>query len=265
MSVNAGMKCDETAQRGLETPCENGNFTPLSSIASVTQRRTYFEVCEMIPSSCSRSGSSKLLLFKFFTLAAFIAGMAVLSKAQDKVELFGGYSYFRASIRETQFSPCLAVCLPPGALVTQTSENANLNGWEFSGQYKFLPFLGGAVDFNGTYGKLHGAGTREHTYLVGPQVSIPFKISPFAHALFGVARESQDTIPAACPVTIPTCSGFATLGSDTSWASAVGGGLDWHVAPFVAVRAFQLDYIHTHLHGASQNQPRVSAGIVFHF
>lgn len=149
--------------------------------------------------------------------------------------------------------------------MTQTFENANLNGWEFSGQYKFLPFLGGTVDFNGTYGKLHGASTREHTYLVGPQVSIPFKVSPFAHALFGLARESQDTVPAACPITAPTCSGFASLGSSTSWASAVGGGLDWHVAPFVSVRAFQLDYIHTHLHGATQNQPRVSAGIVFHF
>lgn len=222
----------------------------------------------MIPSSCSRSGSSKLLppLLRFLALAAFVAGMAVSSQAQDKFEVFGGYSYFRASIRETQFSPCLAVCpLPPGPQVTQTSENANLNGWEFSGRYKFLPFLGVAADFNGTYGKLHGAGTREHTYLFGPQVSIPFKISPFAHALFGLAKESQDTIPTVCPVTIPTCSGFASLGSSTSWASAVGGGVDWHVAPLVAVRIFQFDYIHTQLHGASQNQPRVSAGVVFHF
>jgi hypothetical protein len=219
----------------------------------------------MILSSCSRSRSSKLLplLFKFFALAAFVAGMAVSSQAQDKIELFGGYSYFRASIREAQYSPCTFT--PCSGPVTQTSENVNLNGWEFSGQYKFLPFFGGAVDFNGTYGKLHGASTREHTHLVGPQVSLPLKISPFAHALFGLAKESQDTIPTSCPVTVPTCSGFASLGSDTSWASAVGGGLDWHVAPFVAVRVFQLDYIHTHLHGASQNQPRVSPGVVFHF
>lgn len=214
----------------------------------------------MIPSSCSWSGSSKLptLLFKFFSLAAFVAGMAVYSQAQDKVELFGGYSYFRGSIEVGQTGPLGpgTPCPPNCGTPPRVAQNANLNGWEFSGQYKFLPFFGGVVDFNGTYGKLDGANVREHTYLLGPQVSLPFKFSPFAHALFGFARESQDAF---------LSGGFNSLGSDTSWASAVGGGLDWHVAPFIAVRAFQLDYIHTHLHGASQNQPRVSAGVMFHF
>lgn len=37
------------------------------------------------------------------------------------------------------------------------------------------------------------------------------------------------------------------------------------IAPFVAVRVFQIDSVHTPLHGISQNQPRVSAGVVFHF
>ena len=172
---------------------ESGNFTPNLSIAFVAQRRTYLEVFELIPGSCSRSGSSKLLplLFKFFALAAFVAGMAVPSLAQGGFEVYGGYSYFRASIREGQFT---------GPAVSQISENANLNGWEFSGEYKYLPFFGGVVDFNGTYGKLHGASTRENTYLVGPQVSLPLKIAPFAHALFGIAHESQDAILApACP------------------------------------------------------------------
>jgi len=110
--------------------------------------------------------------------------------------------------------------------------------------------------FNGTYGKLDGAGTREHTYLLGPQISLPMKFSPFAHALIGFARESQDPF---------LRRGFNDLGSSTSWASAVSGGIDWRVAPFVAIRVLQIDSIHTHLHGASQNQPRVSAGVVFHF
>ena len=114
-------------------------------------------------------------------------------------------------------------------------------------------------------GKLRGAGTREKSFLLGPQLSLPFKISPFAHALLGIAHESQDAIPTACPITVPTCSGFASLGSDTTWARAIGGGLDWSIAPFVAVRVIQIDSVHTHLHGISQNQPRVSAGVVFHF
>lgn len=206
--------------------------------------------------SCPRSSRLLWRLFQFATLAAFVVGMAVSSQAQDKVELFGGYSYFRASIPQTQYSP---------VLVQRVSEDANLNGLHLAAEYKFLPFFGGVADFNATYGKLRGASTRQKTLLLGPQVSLPFKISPFAHALFGLARGSQDAIPTNCPITVPTCSGFASLGSDTTWASAVGGGLDWSIAPFVAVRVFQLDSVHTHLHGISQNQPRVSAGVVFHF
>lgn len=214
----------------------------------------------MILSSRSSSRFRKLLwvFLKVFALSAFVTGAAMPCKAQDKVELFGGYSYFRASIEEGRFGPLgPGVACPPNCGTPPTAaQNANLNGWEFSAQYKFLPFLGGVVDFNGTYGKLNGAGTREHTYLLGPQISLPTKVSPFAHALFGVARESQDAIVG---------SGLFSLGSDTSWSSAVGGGLDWRLAPFVTVRVLQIDSVHTHLHGVSQNQPRVSAGFVFHF
>lgn len=223
----------------------------------------------MMPHSSSYLCYSKLLprLLRAFALAAFAAGMAVPSKAQDKVELFGGYTYFRASIEEGQFGPLgpSQPCPPNCGTPPHIAQDANLNGWEFSAQYKFLPFLGGVVDFNGTYGKLHGASTREHTYLLGPQISLPFTISPFAHALIGFARESQDAFSAATPVTPSGNGGFFSLGSSTSWASAIGGGLDWHVAPFVAVRVFQIDSVHTHLHGASQNQLRVPAGVVVHF
>ena len=216
----------------------------------------------MSPCSCPSSSALRfplLLRLKFFVLFGAVLCFAAVSKAQDKVELFGGYSYFRASIREGQNNPCLDFC----PIQTFPTSQANLNGWEFAAQYKFLPFFGGVVDFNGTYGKLNGGGTRERTYLIGPQISLPLKISPFAHALFGFARESQDPL-GACPALTPVACQFS-LGSDTSWASALGGGLDWDVAPFVAVRVLQIDSIHTNLHSASQNQPRVSAGVVFHF
>lgn len=214
--------------------------------------------------SSSSSSFRLALLCKLPLLTFFLLAIAWPCKAQDKVEVFGGYSYFRASIREGQFTPC-PICIPPGTATTLATQRANLNGWEFSGQYKVLPFLGAVADFNGTYGTLHGAGTREHTYLFGPQVSLPTKVSPFAHALFGVAKESQDTISNVCPVTVPTCSGFTSLGSDTSYAAAVGAGIDVNLVPFVKLRLFQIDYVRTHLHGAGQNQPRASAGIVFHF
>ena len=158
---------------------------------------------------------------RLFVLALLIAGMSTITRAQDKVELFGGYSYFRASIREGQNNPCLDNC----PIQTFPTSQVNLNGWQFSTQYKFLPFFGGVADFNGTYGKLHNASTREHTYLLGPQISLPTKFSPFAHVLFGFARESQDALASAQPLHKPP----ASLASDrippgpALWAAASTG------------------------------------------
>ena len=214
--------------------------------------------------TCSSSGLRSprpSLLPKLCAFAAFLAGMASTCWAQDKVELFGGYSYLRASIRVGEATP-----VGPGILfVTATTAHANLSGWELSGQYRVLPFLGVVANFNGTYGTLDGAGTREHTFLVGPQVSLPTKVSPFVHALFGVTTESQDAIPIACAQITPVCPGPFSLGSDTSFATAIGAGFDVKLAPFVKLRLIQVDYLRTQLHGATQNQPRASAGIVFHF
>lgn len=211
---------------------------------------------------CPSAGTSRfslLLLLKLFVLFAPALCIAASCKAQDKVELFGGYSYFRASIREGQFNPCVDFC--PN--LTFSTSHANLNGWNLSMQYKFLPFLGAVADFNGIYGTTNGAGAREHTFLFGPQVSLPTKVSPFVHALFGAAIESQDPRGVCAAITSITCP--FTLGSDASFATAIGAGFDIKLAPLVKLRLFQVDYLRTQLHGATQNQARASAGIVFHF
>lgn len=212
--------------------------------------------------SPSSSPSRVLIVSKCFIFALAALGLTAVCKAQDKVEIFGGYSYMHASVQVNQAN-CVEVCtlvLPP------PTQHTNLNGWNFSGQYKFLPFLGAVADFNGTYGTLDGVGTREHTFLFGPQVSLPARVSPFAHALFGVAEESQDPIrPPPCPVGPIPCTVFSSLGADRSFATAVGGGIDVKLVPFVKLRLVQFDYVRTQLHGATQNQPRVSAGVVIHF
>jgi len=180
------------------------------------------------------------------------------SQAQDKVELFAGYSYLRGSVQVGQVgplgpgTPCPPNCGNPATV----AQHANLNGWEFSGQYKVWPFVGVVADFDGNYGTLDGGKTHVHTFVFGPQVSLPAKVSPFAHAFFGVAKESQD------PTTNPA---FSSLGSDTSFATALGAGIDVKAARFLSIRLLQVDYLRTHLHGTTQNQPRVSAGIVLHF
>lgn len=100
-----------------------------------------------------------LLVFGLSVLASLSA------QAQDKAELFGGFSYMRF-------------------------RSSNLNGWEVSGQYKFRDWLGGVADFAGHYGSINGRGTSTYTYLFGPQISLPSSISPFGHLLLGGAHNS---------------------------------------------------------------------------
>lgn len=204
--------------------------------------------------SCFSFGPSGLRILGLLVLVGLVGGMATLSKAQDKVEVYGGYSYLRASEQVGQTT------LPGAPPLPNVTQHVNLNGWEFAGQYKPIPFLGAVADLNGNYGTLHGGSTRIHTFLFGPQVSLPTKVSPFVHALFGVAKESQDPF-----TTIFGPQGFVSLGSDTSFATAVGAGFDIKLVPSVKLRLIQVDYLRTQLHGATQNQPRISAGIVFHF
>src|SRR5246500_6027148 len=96
----------------------------------------------------------------------FVALQPAQAQDQDKVEVFGGYSYMRV----------------------RPSPDVNLNGWEASGQYKFTDWLGGVADFDGHYGSLRGISTSTYTYLFGPQVSWPARVSPFGHLLLGGAH-----------------------------------------------------------------------------
>jgi peptidoglycan-associated lipoprotein len=138
----------------------------------------------------------------------------------------------------------------------------NLNGWETSLEGKFLPWIGIVADFGGGYGSgglpvssispcpaycNSSANLRRYTYLFGPRVSVPVgRFTPFAHGLFGAAHTNV--------------SGF----TDTSFATAIGGGLDYRLIHGVAWR-FQADALHTNLYGQSGNYFRFSTGIDFRF
>ena len=188
-----------------------------------------------------------VMLFLFAVVAASPAN------AQDKVELFGGFSYVHANVASPQFAgTCPTICPPP----TFVTQHPNLYGWEFSGAYKLVPFLSANLDFGEQYGKLNGGSVRLKTYLFGPQLSLPGPVSPFVHAEFGIAHESVGSFSGTT---------LSSPGSDTAFATALGGGLDIKALPFFAVRVVQIDYLRTSLYHRTQNQPRVSAGIVFRF
>lgn len=166
-----------------------------------------------------RKISVLLGLFLLVSLSAQAQGLA------DKVELFGGYSYERFD----------------------SSPKVNLNGWELSGQYKFHDWLGGVADLDGHYGSIAGTGVSVHTFLFGPQISFPARVSPFAHALFGGAHVS---------------GGGA---SDTSFSAAIGGGIDTRIGHGLSWRIIQGDYLMTRFFGSRQDNARLSTGIVFRF
>lgn len=137
-----------------------------------------------------------------------------------------------------------------------------LNGWEGSLEGKFLPWIGIVADFGAGYGTDNspspilcptpGCGftsvsVRRNTYLFGPRVSVPIKrFTPFAHALFGAAHEND--------------RGF----TDNSFATAIGGGLDYRLIHGVALRV-QGDEIHTNFFNVGENHFRFSTGIDFRF
>lgn len=192
----------------------------------------------------------------FFVAAFFFSWFSVSSaRAQDTIQIFGGYSYLRPSVTVESFQACPVGVTPPcvgnpGALNT----HPNLNGWELSGTWNVHGWLGATADFSGHYGTDQGSSVHYQTYLFGPQVHLPGPVSPFAHVLVGGAHES-----------ISTGSGSAIAASANAFAVAAGAGIDIHAAPFASVRVIQIDYLVTRFGSATQNQPRVSAGIVLHF
>lgn len=196
-----------------------------------------------------------LRLTSVLLLIVFLLFVPAIAAAQGNLVVFGGYSYFHPPV--TVVESC-NLC----ALALQVTNKRNLNGWEFSGTYRFLPFLGVTADFSGHYGaSVSGSSSNVHqqNYLFGPEVSLPARVSPFAHVLFGSSHQSVSAGPAPG-------GGFSIGAESTSgFATAVGGGIDLKVIPHVWVRPIQIDYVATRFHGGTQNQPRVSAGIVLHF
>ena len=148
--------------------------------------------------------------------------------------------------------------------------NGSLNGWEASLEGKLFPLLGIVADVTGHYGTQQfsepiacpvgvtacgpGIGSASaHIYqaMFGPRLSVPVgKFRPFAEFEIGVGHVNNTN-----------AFGF---GSDTSFATAVGGGVDYKIVRPIAWR-FQGDYVRTKFFSQTDNNLRLSTGIVFRF
>ncbi len=183
-----------------------------------------------------------------FTLAVFTM-LLFITMASAQIPTVGnvyfGYSYYNTSL---------------GSINRQ-----GLNGWTGSLEGKVFPMLGVVVDLSGNYGTQKfpspagtcaigvvcspvSVSTHFHEVLFGPRVSAPVgRLRPFGEVMFGVGHASTN--------------GF---GTDTSLATAVGGGIDCRLLRLLAWR-FQGDYVHTSLFNNHQNNVRLTTGIVVRF
>lgn len=175
---------------------------------------------------------------KTFLMIGLILLASLTAAAQEEVstpkaELFTGYSF--AGEGSHGFDASIA---------------GNVNSW-----------FGLVADVGGQYTNIEDTDVREniraHSFLFGPRFSVRKhkRVTPFAHALFGVSHVSSDAVEA----------GQRFIFSDTSFGMALGGGLDVRVNDRVAVRVVQVDYLRTRFFGATQNEGRIAAGIVFRF
>lgn len=197
------------------------------------------------------------------TLALFLA-MTTAGTAQiPSGSVFFGYSYSRSEVfSSSPLAPALGFLQPASRL-------SNFNGWEASAEGKFLPFLGIEIDVSQRYASqsftavcqlppggppcpaaTQTVNSQAFTGMLGPKVSVPIgRFTPFAHALFGGAHISDSK---------------AASNSDTSFSTAIGGGIDYKLIKGVAWR-FQGDALHTHFFDTGQNNLRLSTGLVLRF
>jgi opacity protein-like surface antigen len=187
---------------------------------------------------------------KFILIASTLLLSAALASAQGSSSgnIFAGYSFENAST---------------SALENPT--RPNLQGWEASLEGKLAPWIGLVTDFSGHYGPHTypevtpygpiniAANGDEYEALFGPRVSIPVgKCTPFAEVMVGIGHVDTRGISPGVHA------------SGNSFATAVGGGLDYRILRIVALRV-EGDYLRTNFFSTSQNDIRLSTGIVLRF
>ena len=157
-------------------------------------------------------------------------GSACSSGAQEmpRIQVFGGYSYARYD------TPSFGFSNPTG-----------LNGYTFSPAYNLIRGFGVVAELSGQY----KAGANLRDVAAGPQFLYSRgNMLFFGRLLFGEARS---LVQVGGPQ------------EDSSRVIIGGGGMDYNISSRFAVRAFQVDYVHTNLFNTTQDNLRFSTGLVY--
>lgn len=163
-------------------------------------------------------------------LLLLMIGAAWPSAAQEmpRVQVFGGYSYTRYDTPSFGFA-----------------NTSGLNGYTLSPAVNIVRGFGVVAELSGQY----GTNLNLRDIAVGPQFLYPRgKMMFFGHLLVGDARS---LVQAGGPQ------------EDTARAIILGGGMDYDLSTRFALRAFQVDYLHTTLFSTTQKNLRFSTGLVY--
>ena len=165
-------------------------------------------------------------------LVLVLAAVAAPAAAADPpaAELFAGYSYTK-------------------------NGDESLNGGDVSLAIRLTRWIAAEADVSAHYGSSLGTHDSRLFFMGGPRFAYRGAgFTVFTHYLAGGAR---------------TESGLSVLGVDitqtrTDFAMAFGGGVDAALSDRWAVRA-QADYALVRADGATEKEPRLSAGFVYRF
>lgn len=152
-----------------------------------------------------------------------------------RLEVYGGYSYLNAGTN---------------GLATRQS----VSGVEASVSVHVNPWLAGEANLGAYYKTLQiiNVGTfplHDYTMMGGPRVNFH---KMFVHALVGIDHLAGSA----------NFYSVNSTASDNALAGAVGGGVQWNVTRQFALRASG-DYLMSRFEGLTQNNVRVTLGLVF--
>jgi opacity protein-like surface antigen len=154
-------------------------------------------------------------------------GRAVPGAAYHRTEFFAGYTDLKG---EANFFSRLG-----------------MNGWETSGSESINRWLGVEFDTAGFYTNRAGVLLTDYSYGAGPR----FTLGPgFLHVLAGADHLTGSAL------------GYSV--SESAFAGAMGGGIEWAVTPNWSLRT-SADYVFLRHGGQLQNHLRVSSGVVYVF
>lgn len=196
------------------------------------------------------------------------------SDDHTNVEIYAGYSFLLLDGFETDNVDINDVL----------DQRLHFHGADLSGAFNFSRYVGAQFDFSihrrnqdlEDFDLVGDAEASIQSYLFGIQVKNNSKdgtwFRPFGHFLAGVSRQRLEF---NSPLLIPIIGDDEFSFRRTSFALAMGGGVDFRVTGAFSIRAIKLDYLPVFIddfdavgvsfNGRTQSNFRAGVGLVFHF